>query len=49
MRQRSDRGASAVEFGLLVAALAVGIVGAASIAGRGVGNLLSAAAAVIGG
>jgi Flp pilus assembly pilin Flp len=47
MRTPADRGASAVEFGLLVAALAVGIVGAVSVAGAGVQNVLAAAITAI--
>jgi Flp pilus assembly pilin Flp len=47
MRKRADRGAEIVEFGLLLAALAVGIVGAASLAGAGLQGVLTAAVAAI--
>jgi len=49
MRSGADRGASAVEFGLLLAALAVCIVGAVSVAGQGLQSLFSAAALAVGG
>jgi len=49
MRTRSDRGAAAVEFGLLVAALAVCIVGAVTAAGQGLAALLNEAATALGG
>ncbi len=49
MPTRSDRGSSAAEFGVLLAALAVAVVGAASIAGANLHALLASAAAVIGG
>ena len=47
MRDRVDRGASVVEFGLLVALLAVVIVGAASVAGGAVGEMLSTAVSAV--
>jgi Flp pilus assembly pilin Flp len=47
MRTPGDHGASAVEFGLLLAALGAGIVGAVSMAGSGVQNMLTAAVAAI--
>jgi Flp pilus assembly pilin Flp len=49
MRTPVDRGASAVEFCLLLAALAAGIVGAVSVAGSGVQNVLNSAIVTIGG
>jgi len=49
MRTGSDRGATAVEFGLLVAALAVCIIGAVSVAGQGLSTVLSNAVSVFGG
>lgn len=49
MGSRADRGANVVEFGLLLAALAVGIVGAASLAGSAVhGVLATAVSAIVG-
>ena len=47
MRTPQDHGASVVEFGLLLAALAAGIAGAVSVAGGGVQNVLSAAVTAI--
>jgi Flp pilus assembly pilin Flp len=47
MRTEADRGSSAVEFGLLLAALAMCIVGAASVAGRGLQSLFTDAMAMI--
>ncbi|HEY6795359.1 MAG TPA: hypothetical protein VI248_11835 [Kineosporiaceae bacterium] len=49
MRTPFDRGASVVEFCLLLAALAAGIVGAVTVAGGGVQSMLNAAVTAIGG
>jgi Flp pilus assembly pilin Flp len=47
MRTSADRGASAVEFGLLLAALAVGIIGAASLVGSLVNGILASAVSAL--
>lgn len=49
MRTRKDRGASAVEFGLLLAAVAISVVSTAAVAGRLVYDALSGGLGAIGG
>lgn len=49
MREGSDRGSSSAEFGVLLAALALVVLGAASVAGEGLKGILASAAAVLGG
>jgi Flp pilus assembly pilin Flp len=49
MRTGSDRGSSAVEFGLLLATLAIALVSAASLVGDTLRTLLASAVSMVGG